>query len=454
MAQTEKIVKITESVCPECLERVLAYRIEKGKDVYLRKECPRHGVFETIVWRGEPAHAVWKRPISPGASLDPKPTSDRGCPFDCGICAQHRNQPCCVLLEVTQACDLLCPLCFASAGTSHAADPGLTMIETWYRKMLDAGGPFNIQLSGGEPALRDDLPQIISLGRKFGFTYFQINTNGLRLSVDEDYLKALKDAGLSVVYLQFDGTEEEIYHKLRGRNILSIKEKVIELCEKHKLGVVIVPTLVPGVNTDNVGDIVRFALQRHPVVRSIHFQPVTYFGRYPQQPEDCDRITIPEVLRAIVAQTNGLIPMDSFQPKGSENALCSFHASFVLMPDGSLKPITNVNHQSCCCRPEKAGDGPRRTRAYVAKNWIYPIDNLHIDENSASTSNSLDDFLVRTRTHLFSISGMAFQDAWTLDKELLQECCIFVTGRDGQLVPFCAYNLTSRSGKALYRQPR
>lgn len=451
MAETEMILKKTESVCPECLQRVPAYRILKGGDVYLRKECPSHGVFETVVWRGLPGQDVWKRTVSPSRVPSPSPQSEKGCPFDCGICAGHRNQPCCVLLEVTQACDLLCPLCFASSGSSRAADADLETIASWYRNMLAAGGPFNIQLSGGEPSLRDDLPDIIRLGRQVGFTYFQINTNGLRLAQDEAYLEALKDAGLSVVYLQFDGTEEEIYLKMRGRNILPFKEKVIELCDKHRLGVVLVPTLVPGINTHNLGEIVRFALQRHPVVRSIHFQPVTYFGRYMLPPENDNRFTIPEILRAIVAQTDGLVQMDSFQPKGSENALCSFHATYVYMPDGKLKAITNIEQQPCCCRSANAGDGAKRSRAYVAKNWVYPADNPSGDDDAPLASNSLDGFLVRARTHMFSISGMAFQDAWNLDLELLQECCIFIMSQDGRLIPFCAYNLTNRCGEALYR---
>ncbi len=451
MTDIAECITDTESVCPECLEHIPARRIARDGNVYLQKECPRHGVFETVTWRGEPAQGAWKRPILPNPPSHPSPSSAKGCPFDCGICAQHHQQPCCVLLEVTQACDLICPFCFAQAGGGRERDPDLATIEVWYRKMLEAGGPFNIQLSGGEPAIRDDLPEIIRLGRKLGFTYFQINTNGLRLASDEDYLIALKDAGLSVVYLQFDGTEADIYVKTRGRNILPIKEKVIELCEKHHLGVVLVPTLVPGVNTKNIGEIVRYAIARHPAVRSIHFQPVAYFGRYPQPPQERDRITIPEILQAIVAQTDGLIQMESFQPKGSEHVLCSFHASFVLMPDGKLKPITKATNQSCCSRPEKPGDGVRRSRAYVAKNWAFPAEFTSIPDKPGSSYNELDDFLVRARTHLFSISGMAFQDAWTLDTELLQDCCIFVADQDGRLVPFCAYNLTSRSGASLYR---
>jgi uncharacterized radical SAM superfamily Fe-S cluster-containing enzyme len=127
---------------------------------------------------------------------------------------------------VTKACDLHCPFCFASAGKySRQDDPSLEKFEEWYRNLLLAGGPFNIQLSGGEPSLRDDLPEIIALGKSLGFSFFQINTNGLGLAKDLPFLKKLKEAGLCTVYLQFDGTREEIYLKTRGKEILNQKNR-------------------------------------------------------------------------------------------------------------------------------------------------------------------------------------------------------------------------------------
>ena len=109
-----------------------------------------------------------------------------GCPFDCGLCANHRQEPCCVLLDVTNRCDLGCPVCFASAGDGTTEDPDISLIKFWFQRMLDAGGPYNIQLSGGEPCLRDDLSDIITLGKQMGFPYFQVNTNGLRIASDVD----------------------------------------------------------------------------------------------------------------------------------------------------------------------------------------------------------------------------------------------------------------------------
>ncbi|MEN6410311.1 MAG: radical SAM (seleno)protein TrsS [Anaerolineaceae bacterium] len=445
-----QILASTESVCPVCLTRIPAWRVAHGEDIYLEKECPEHGAFQTILWRGEPAFSDWVRPKIPTSPKNPFTCVDRGCPFDCGLCPDHRQQPCCVLFDVTQRCDLACSFCFASAGGKKASDdPSLEVIEGWYRRLLDAGGPFNIQLSGGEPSLRDDLPEIIALGRSLGFTFFQINTNGLRISRDTAYLHRLREAGLCTVYLQFDGTREEIFEKMRGSRLLERKIQTIENCAKEGLGVVLVPTLVPGVNADNIGDILRLAIEHAPTVRGVHFQPVSYFGRYPEAPSDADRITIPEVICAIEEQSGGRIHRECFRPPGGENAMCSFHGNFVIMPNGDLMPLTRHNPGSCCAQPERADEGARTSRLVTANHWSAPRQ-----ENPAAQKRVLglwDDFLARAQTYSFSISGMAFQDAWNMDLERLRDCYIIHVSPDSLLVPFCAYNLTNQQGISLYR---
>jgi uncharacterized radical SAM superfamily Fe-S cluster-containing enzyme len=425
--------------------------------VYLKKTCPVHGDLTTVIWRGLPAYASWVRPKIPSYPDHPFTTVERGCPFDCGLCPDHRQQSCCVLFEVTQRCDLHCPVCFADAGDHPTADPGLHEIEGWYRRLLDAGGPFNIQLSGGEPCLRDDLPDIIALGRRLGFSFFQVNTNGLRLSRDGDYLKRLKEAGLSTVFLQFDGICDCIHEKLRGRRLTAQKQAAVECCAEQHLGVVLVPTLVPGVNADDIGGIIEFGMRHSPTVRGVHFQPISYFGRYPQPPRDTDRITIPEIIRAIEAQTGGALKRENFCPPGGENALCSFHGNFVQMPDGKLVPLTRhgmAQHtrETSCCKTTQAKQGAAQSREYVARQWSLSDNVIELRPASAPSLGEWDEFLARAKTHTFCISGMAFQDAWTLDLERLRDCYIHTVSPSSKLVPFCAYNLTDRHGRSLYRR--
>lgn len=441
----------TESICPECLTRIPATHVLYGENIYLEKTCPKHGDFRTIIWRGKPSFSSWVRPKTPSFPKFPRTEVRDGCPYDCGLCSDHRQHSCSVLLEVTQRCDLHCPICFADAGSVPSKDWSMSEIASCFKSLLAIGGPFNIQLSGGEPCIRDDLPDIIRLGRSYGFTFFQLNTNGLRLAHDSAFLSELKSAGLSTVFLQFDGIHEMIYEQIRGRKLFDIKMATIDRCKKLGIGVVLVPTLVPGINLDDIGNIIQLALKQMPTVRGVHFQPISYFGRYPESPTDESRITMPEIIRAIDKQTDGLIPMAAFCPPGCENAACSFHGNFVLMPDGSLKPLTRLKSIECCCKPTVAEEGAVRAREFVANNWVAPNPNPELLESRSPSLGEWDIFLERKRTHTFCISGMAFQDAWNLDLERLKDCCIHVASRDGRLIPFCAYNLTDCQGRSLYR---
>jgi uncharacterized radical SAM superfamily Fe-S cluster-containing enzyme len=457
--QGKKILSNTESLCPHCLQRIPAARVEWGDDIYLEKTCPEHGYFLVPVWRGQqPSYKSW---VKPRKRVETAAISGgQGCPFECGHCQEHRQSICSVLLEVTNRCNLDCPVCFASAGEEEVPDPDLETIKGWYQRLLASGGPYNIQLSGGEPTLRDDLPEIIALGRSLGFSFFQLNTNGLRLSREPEFLGALKQAGLSTVFLQFDGTRRDIYLQLRGRDILAEKLEVIKLCGEAGVGVVLVPTVVPGVNDQNLGEIIQLAVENIPVVRGVHFQPISYIGRYPFQPTEQQRITIPEVMRRIVQQTAEKIKMVDFRPSSIWDGLCAFHANYVLMPDGELLPTTKHDEKSylenCCdgsCRDDIWGE-PKQVSKFIASRWSAPKPSAQMQKsccNQKVEKDSLDLFLERMKNYTFCISGMAFQDVWNLELERLRYCSVHVVTPDGKFIPFCAYNLTNSEGVPLHR---
>jgi uncharacterized radical SAM superfamily Fe-S cluster-containing enzyme len=459
------LLSTTESVCPVCLERIAAERVAENDAVYLRKTCSKHGVFKTVIWRGLASYRAWggepRVPSTPpvcGAKVA------KGCPFDCGLCPDHRQHTCCVVLDVTQRCNLNCPVCFASAGSSMQPDPTLEEILGWCRTLLANGGPFNIHLSGGEPTVRHDLPELIRRIRALGFSYIQLNTNGVRLALDEEYAGELKDAGLSCVFLQFDGVTDDIYEVMRGRHLLETKIAAIQHCGRQELGVVLVPTLVSNVNTGQIGDILRTAMMLAPAVRAVHFQPISYFGRFPGSPEGDNRITIPEVIQMIDEQTSGQFKTGNFYPASGENPYCSFHGKFWLYSDGRVVPTARPAASSCCgpalqanlvqlgSRSKAAGEGARRAQRFVAQHWAFPAEapSLPTDSLGGINVSSLDAFLQEDKQS-FCISGMAFQDAWNLDLDRLRDCFLHVLSPDQRLVPLCAYNLTGVSGQTLYR---
>jgi uncharacterized radical SAM superfamily Fe-S cluster-containing enzyme len=444
----------TESLCPVCLRCLPAERVSCGEAVELVKTCPDHGTFRAVVWQGRPGLEAWRRPKMPLPVRPELKPSSRGCPFDCGLCREHRQRTCTVLLEVTRRCNLCCPVCFADAGASGPGDPPLEEIREWFAAARGMAAGSNIQLSGGEPTLRDDLPEIVAAGREAGFGFIQLNTNGIRLAQEERFVAALKHAGLASVFLQYDGTVDAVHLALRGRALAEVKGRAVAACGRHGIGVVLVPTLVPGVNTRGVGELLKAAVRMAPVVRGVHFQPVAYFGRHPRSPGGGPRISLPELMAAIEDQTAGMFQASEFRPPGCEHAWCSFHAQYLVLPGGGVRWLKPSEAPRGCCAPIAAETGALRTMAHVARQWAAPagLQPSGAPEPPASGPMSLEAFLGRARSHTFSVSAMAFQDVWTLDLERLRECCIHVLDPRHGLVPFCAYNVTAADGRSLYRR--
>lgn len=427
----KKIIRRTYSVCPICLKRIPAVHAAYGDEVHLEKTCPIHGEFSALIWRGYGSMEEWR-----GNLPMIQEGENENCPHGCGLCSEHRQNTCCVLLEVTKGCNLNCSFCFADGGGKNET-PLETILEQV--KTLTVPGETLIQLSGGEPTIREDLPQIIASAKEAGCPYVQLNTNGIRLGVSEEYVKSLADAGLSFVFMQFDGTDDAIYRRLRGRDLFEIKRNAIENCNRANVGVTLVPTIVPGINNNSIGDIIRFAVGKAPAVRGVHFQPVSYFGRIPKLPTNDMRFTLDELMEEIQIQAGDLIPSDSIKPSRCDHPLCGFHGDYIVMDDCKLYPMQN-QRGDCCCSSEYATAEDNRN--YVARRWKRPEprDNA-VEESDCADLETLDGFLKRVRSHSFTVTAMAFQDSGNIDLERLRRCSLHVFD-NGRLVPFCAYYLS------------
>ncbi len=431
----------TASVCPICLRRIKATLHQQESTIILAKTCPEHGDFSTTIWRGKPDFSRWQRPkiAHHGGWRLAKP--NRGCPYDCGLCTAHNQRTCTALIEITSRCNLHCPICFANAGTG--CHQPLATIETMLARVYQQTGGCNLQLSGGEPSLHPQLPEIINQAATKGFTFIQLNSNGLRLAEEPEFCLALKKAGLSSVFLQFDGLSDTIYTRLRGAPLLERKKRAIANLAAADIGIVLVPTLVPGINTHQLWDIIRFGLNKQPHVRGVHFQPVSYFGRYPHDFSP-RHFTLPEVMTALEKQSGGILQTNHFQPPGCEHALCSFSARYIKKDDGTLQKLGS--QKKCDCTPKPALQGAIQSIAVTARQWKNP------DSVTEKATDDFDRFLNRAKQFTFSISAMAFQDAWNLDLQRLQGCCIHIATDTGKLIPFCSYNLTAKNGRSLHRK--
>ena len=449
------IIRRTRSVCPVCLKNIPAVlEQEENGRIYMSKTCAHHGSFRALIWQGGMDFTAWSRggaALAEGQGLD--------CPGNCGLCGEHESGSCCVLLEVTDRCNLHCRYCFADPKCSAAdpsSDPAFEELEGQIRDLAERCGQPLLQLSGGEPTLRDDLPELVRAARSAGCSYVQVNTNGIRLAQDPGYVQALAEAGLDIIFLQFDGTREEIYEQLRGRALLQEKIRAIENCGRAGIGVTLVPTVVPGVNDRDLGDLVRFAAEHMPDVRGIHFQPVSYFGRIPGNrvaegsvvggsdprgstlggiPEE--RYTLDRLMTDLAEQAG--FSTEVFQPSRCDHPLCGFHAQFLVRPGGRLKPLTNISHSS----PERGT--ARDNREYVGRHWRRPEEEAApavLRDSELSDEMDFDTFLYCLRHRSLTLSAMAFQDAMNLNIERLHRCTLHVYDR-GQIFPFCAKYLTA-----------
>jgi 7,8-dihydro-6-hydroxymethylpterin dimethyltransferase len=417
-----------------CLKRLPAEIVKRKQEYLLEKTCSDHGQFSAVVWRGDdPSFEEWG-----SSALTAEPGDmPSDCPGACGPCPAHLQKTCCAIVEVTLRCDLGCPFCFAESDAG-AIDPTLEQLSDCFSQLAKNGNSF-IHLSGGEPTLRDDLPDIVAAAKAAGCENIQLNSNGIRLGKDKAYTKALAEAGLSFVFMQFDGTEDVIYEKLRGRPLLAEKQAAIKACSDELLGVTLAPTIVPGVNDQNIGEILNFAISKSPAVRGVHFQPVSYLGRYPRPPQNADRITLPEVLRAIERQTAGKVKISDFAPYACDHPRCGFNGDFVVMPDG-LMQLTPKARSSSCSRDET--ESHIKSRSFIARRWKRTAEDSGPECCCNRDYGKLDDFIARVKSHGFTITAMVFQDAYTLDIERLRRCSLHVYV-DGRTIPFCASYLTA-----------
>jgi uncharacterized radical SAM superfamily Fe-S cluster-containing enzyme len=487
-----QVLNVTQSVCPVCNAPVSAAYVQRGDSVYFETTCPVHGRHALLAaahaadweaWMAYPYVCVPpKQPITKGAGAKAE------CPLHCGVCENHLMTACCVLLDVTERCNQHCPYCFAVADEQPDTDPALDEIERWYDRLIELGEerPFNIQLSGGEPTVREDLPEIIRMGRAKGFDYIQLNTNGRRLGLESGYAERLKAAGVTTIFLQFDGMNDGIYEALRAEPLLEIKKRAIENCAHAHLPVTLVPMVVSDVNTEDIGNMIAFMLENLHVIKGIHFQPVSYFGRYPEHGEthEPSRVTMFSVMHAIEAQSGGKIKYGDLVPISTGHPLCCFCSNFVREPDGSIVSLVTDKQKeegmSCCPEEPDAAEIVRRDRDFVLNKWVVsdapqtscdcacekpptdvdtpqtscdcacekPPTDVDTPQTAASIGidaiPSLDEAIAYLRRNTFTISGMAFMDRPNLDAERLKRCRVQVFTPDERLIPFCGYNAIYR----------
>lgn len=469
-----QIIKKTKSLCPECMQVLDADIYEEGGAVYIAKTCPSHGRFEDVYWSDYDLFKKVEKYECIGEGVkNPRTQTIKGCPYDCGICPAHRSHTILSIIDVTNRCNLKCPICFANAATAgYLYEPTQDEIRSMLKNLRENQpvAPNSIQFSGGEPTVREDLPELITMAKELGFHHIEVNTNGIRIAKDMDYLKRLMDAGLSTLYLQFDGMRPEPYIAARGLDLFETKLKVIENCRSVGLdSLVLVPTVVKGVNDDQIGAIIRFASRNSDVVRGVNFQPVSMAGRIDKKKLKEMRITIPDVLKLAEEQTNGEIKVSDFYPipvvlpisravgalKGRRYQEFTNHQhcgmATMIIPEGDkIVPITRyANVEKFMSSLNKVYEDASRGSMLRAKMRLLGATRhvkLSLLGNLVSSVLLQGDYdtLGQFMRKVILIGCMHFMDPYNFDLDRVNRCTIHYAFPDGKIIPFCTTNSIHR----------
>lgn len=449
-----KFVSYTSSLCSECMKKIDAKIIENDGKIFVLKNCPEHGQSKELLEENAGFYLKHGDYDKSGTISKIQTEIKNGCPFDCGLCPSHDQHTCNGLIEITNACDLGCPTCYANSGTGEF----LTLEKIG--QMLDFfvesehGQAEILQISGGEPTMHPQIIDIIKLARSKPIKYILLNTNGLRIAKDEAFAEELGQfKGGFEIYLQFDGLSEKSAMAIRGRNVIEDRKKAIANLSKYGVPITLVATVVKGVNDEEIGEVFNFAIGQE-WIRGINYQPVAFFGRLPEGTDVKNRITLTGILEALEKQTKGMVKLNDFIPlpcdvervaisylfkkKGEftplirdidlKQFLPAIRNTFQFAPDKVMKEIAETfDKQGSCCQIMGLFKSLQKT--ILPANYL-----LMTQEQKAEFINN----------NTFRISATSFVDKYNFDVKSMQKECIHIITPDLKKIPFSAYNMIHR----------
>lgn len=442
----------TTSLCEKCHALVPAKIIIEGDDVFYLKRCDRHGVQKTLVSTDAAYFKLCRDYIKPGdRPMVFQSRTEFGCPYDCGLCPDHEQHSCLALIDVNEACNLTCPVCFADSSTAKTYHRPLAEIE----RMLDGlvaseGEPDLLQISGGEPTIHPQILDIIRAAKARPIRHIMLNTNGIRIAEDPDFVDAL--AGFKPgfeVYLQFDSLRASALKTLRGADLTRIRRQALEALEERNISTTLVVVVKRGVNEDEIGEIVDYALNWN-CVRGVTFQPIQDAGRNENFDKNRDRVVLSDIRKAIIAAGTAfgegdIIPL----PCNPE----SITIGYALRNGRNITPITSFF--------------PKDKLVEAVPNAItfekYPELHKQVFEffslatTQCNTPERLEALLCCLPQvpvpqglgydNIFRLAVVEFLDAHNFCLGRVKRSCIHFLTPNGQIIPFDTYNLFYRNGR-------
>jgi uncharacterized radical SAM superfamily Fe-S cluster-containing enzyme len=439
------------SICTTCFRKIDGKIVFEAGRVWMLKHCPAHGSERVLVSDDVEYYRlcreVYLKP--PEMPLRRNTPIRWGCPYDCGLCPDHEQHSCISLIEVTDACNLRCPICYAGSGPERQHHRPLSLIES----MLDAvvaneGEADVVQISGGEPTIHPEFFAILDAAKKRRIRHLMVNTNGVRIARDGEFAKRL--AGykpLFEIYLQFDSLRSRPLEILRGADLREIRLKALERLNELNLSTTLVVTLQRGVNDDEIGEIVEFALQQ-PCVRGVTLQPVQVAGRVDGYDDAANRLTLSEVRRRILEQSTLFLPEDLVPVPCHPDALCMGYA--FKSGDGTVVPLTSMIGRDALM------NGSRNTIVLENEPGVRGafLNLFSTGVGAEAQPARLKELLCClpkamagsdvTYANIFRLLIVEFIDAQSFDLRSVKKTCVHIVHPDGRLIPFDTYNLFYR----------
>ena len=442
------------SVCGTCLRRVEGSILIKDGAVFMDKWCPQHGRERVLLADDADYYRLCREKFVKPPELPRRFNTERrwGCPYDCGLCPEHMQHSCLTLVEVTDHCNLRCPICYADSGPHRPGFRDLAVIE----RMLDAivaneGEPDVVQISGGEPTLHPEFFAILDAAKARPIKHLMVNTNGLRIAKDAEFVERL--AGYMPgfeLYLQFDSLRDEVHQELRGAKLREIRLRALEALNRHGISTTLVVTVKKGLNDGELGDIIDFALKQ-PCVRGVTFQPIQNAGRAENYDPARDRLTLTEVRRRILEQSPLFRPEDLIPVPCHPDSLAMAYA---LKLEDRLLPLTGL------VSPEVLIEGGRNSivleKDEGLRDAVFKLfATNHSPQSQACSLSDLLCCLPQVQApeglgyrNVFRVLIMAFIDAEGFDLRSVKKSCVHIAQPDGRIIPFDTFNLFYRDDRA------
>lgn len=439
----------TASVCTTCLRQVEAKVVIKGNDVFLDKWCPAHGSERVLIADDAEYYRLCREVYVKHPEMPERFNTEMryGCPYDCGLCPDHMQHSCLSVVEITEHCNLRCPVCYAESGPERQQHRSLAEVEAMLDTVVaNEGEPDVVQISGGEPTLHPDFFAILDAAKSRPIRHLMINTNGLRIAREPEFVERLAGYKPGIeIYLQFDSLRDEVLQQLRGADLADIHDRALANLEAHGISTTLVMTVKRGVNDDQIGEIIQHGL-RYRCVRGVTLQPVSDAGRNLDFEPQRHRLTVSEVRRCI-AEQSGLFALDDIVPVPCNPDTLAM--GYALKLGGEALPLTR--HLG----PEALLAGPRNTIVFerdpAMKEAVFKLFSTnHSPESQANCLSALLCCLPAISApelsyeNVFRVLIVQFMDAANLDLRALKKSCVHFAQPDGRMIPFEAFNLFYR----------